>query len=152
MDYRKRNTELPIKALNGRLSRLKEREVRRPPPPAPVLLSTTTSKHSDPSSTSLSQTLAMTLFLPLEGSSPLPSSPSFLAQVSDSSVQVQRVIKSLLKAKRIAVVCGMSLRLECVTLTYQNLYPCLERCWNFCQGWHPRFSLLRWAIPKSQER
>ncbi|KAF9466582.1 DHS-like NAD/FAD-binding domain-containing protein [Collybia nuda] len=48
----------------------------------------------------------MTLFLPLEASTPLPPSPSFLIQPTDSHAQVSKVIKAIMKAKRIVVICG----------------------------------------------
>lgn len=48
----------------------------------------------------------MTLYLPLEPESPFPSSPSFLVPAQDPKDQLHRVIKAIMKAKRIVVVCG----------------------------------------------
>ncbi|CCM00074.1 uncharacterized protein FIBRA_02101 [Fibroporia radiculosa] len=54
----------------------------------------------------------MTIFLPLEASSPLPQSPSFLVPSSESSAQVKKVVKAILKARRIAVVCGAGISVQ----------------------------------------
>jgi NAD-dependent histone deacetylase SIR2 len=48
----------------------------------------------------------MTLFIPLDPATPFPHTPSFLAQSSNTPAQLQKVIQSILKAKRIVVVCG----------------------------------------------
>ncbi|KAI0925719.1 hypothetical protein AcV5_008379 [Taiwanofungus camphoratus] len=48
----------------------------------------------------------MTVFLPLEASSPFPHSPSFLVPSAEPSAHVKKVIKAIMKARRIAVVCG----------------------------------------------
>ncbi|TFK75118.1 DHS-like NAD/FAD-binding domain-containing protein [Pluteus cervinus] len=48
----------------------------------------------------------MTLFLPLEESTPLPSSPPFLTAPTDLAAQRQRVIRAIVKARRIVVICG----------------------------------------------
>lgn len=48
----------------------------------------------------------MTVFLPLEASSPFPQSPSFLLPAPDPAGELKKVIKAILKAKRIVVVCG----------------------------------------------
>ncbi|KAI0749496.1 DHS-like NAD/FAD-binding domain-containing protein [Daedaleopsis nitida] len=48
----------------------------------------------------------MTAFLPLEASAPLPPSPAFLIPSPDPGNHMKRVIKAVLKARRIAVVCG----------------------------------------------
>ncbi|KXN87608.1 NAD-dependent protein deacetylase hst4 [Leucoagaricus sp. SymC.cos] len=48
----------------------------------------------------------MTIFLLLEADSPHPSKPSFLVQSSDVTMQLQKVIQSILMARRIVVVCG----------------------------------------------
>ncbi|KAF5382050.1 hypothetical protein D9615_004321 [Tricholomella constricta] len=48
----------------------------------------------------------MTLFLPLAANTPQPTSPSFLTESTDSRTQILKVIKSILKAKRIVVICG----------------------------------------------
>lgn len=52
----------------------------------------------------------MTVFLPLEASSPFPQSPSFLLPSPDPNAQVTKVIRAIMKAKRIVVVCGRSTR------------------------------------------
>ncbi|KAI0833272.1 DHS-like NAD/FAD-binding domain-containing protein [Trametes gibbosa] len=48
----------------------------------------------------------MTAFLSLDAAAPFPSSPSFLVPAADPSSHLKRVIKTILKARRIAVVCG----------------------------------------------
>ncbi|KAI0768124.1 DHS-like NAD/FAD-binding domain-containing protein [Trametes elegans] len=48
----------------------------------------------------------MTAFLPLDAAAPLPPSPAFLVPTPDPVSHVKRVIKTILKARRIAVVCG----------------------------------------------
>ena len=52
----------------------------------------------------------MTAFLPLEAATPLPPSPAFLVPSPDPVSHMKRVIKAVLKARRIAVVCGESRR------------------------------------------
>ncbi|TDL20745.1 DHS-like NAD/FAD-binding domain-containing protein [Rickenella mellea] len=54
----------------------------------------------------------MTIFLPLEPDLPFPQSPSFLSAVSDPTQHVAKVVKAVLKAKRIAVVCGAGISVE----------------------------------------
>ncbi|OBZ72467.1 NAD-dependent protein deacetylase hst4 [Grifola frondosa] len=54
----------------------------------------------------------MTVFLPLEASSPFPQSPSFLVPSSDPSVHLKKVIKAIMKARRIAVVCGAGISVQ----------------------------------------
>jgi hypothetical protein len=53
--------------------------------------------------------LKMTLYLPLDTASPFPPSPSFLLPSTDTDDLLNRVIKAIMKAKRIVVVCGMIL-------------------------------------------
>ena len=48
----------------------------------------------------------MTAFLPLEAATPLPPSPAFLVPSPDPAHHMKRVVKAVLKARRIAVVCG----------------------------------------------
>lgn len=48
----------------------------------------------------------MTLFVPLDSSAGIPSSPSFLQVSANPTVQLQKTIKAILKAKRIVIVCG----------------------------------------------
>lgn len=48
----------------------------------------------------------MTVFLPLQEGAATPPSPSFLCPASEPSDYWKRVIKAILKAKHIAVVCG----------------------------------------------
>jgi hypothetical protein len=48
----------------------------------------------------------MTVFVPLNGRSATPAVPPFLHAPEDSSAQLARVTKAVLKARRIAVVCG----------------------------------------------
>ena len=54
----------------------------------------------------------MMAFLPLKVAAPYPSSPGFLIPSTDPLGQVKQVIKAILKARRIVVVCG-----ECQWLT-----------------------------------
>ncbi|KAI0784151.1 DHS-like NAD/FAD-binding domain-containing protein [Abortiporus biennis] len=54
----------------------------------------------------------MTTFLPLEASSPFPASPSFLTTSPDPTSHLQRVIRSILKSRRIAVVCGAGISVQ----------------------------------------
>ncbi|CAL1716876.1 unnamed protein product [Somion occarium] len=54
-----------------------------------------------------------TIYLPLEpSSSPLPSSPNFLTRSREPDAHVRKVIKNILKAKRIAVVCGAGISVQ----------------------------------------
>ncbi|EPQ54204.1 DHS-like NAD/FAD-binding domain-containing protein [Gloeophyllum trabeum ATCC 11539] len=48
----------------------------------------------------------MTVCIPLEAASPIPQTPSFLVPPSDPENQLGKLLKAILKAKRIAVVCG----------------------------------------------
>ncbi|KAI0360065.1 DHS-like NAD/FAD-binding domain-containing protein [Trametes cingulata] len=54
----------------------------------------------------------MTAFLPLDAAAPFPPSPSFLVPTPDPASQVRRVIKTILKARRIAVVCGAGISVQ----------------------------------------
>lgn len=49
----------------------------------------------------------MTLFLPLHSPSPSPRTPPFLALSSNPPAQLQKLIQTILKARRIVVVCGL---------------------------------------------
>jgi NAD-dependent histone deacetylase SIR2 len=48
----------------------------------------------------------MTLFVPLDADTPLPPTPAFLNEVADPAAEFRKVVKAVLKAKRIAFVCG----------------------------------------------
>jgi len=48
----------------------------------------------------------MTVFLPLQEGTATPPFPSFLCPPSEPTDYWKRVIKAILKAKHIAVVCG----------------------------------------------
>ncbi|KAG2347701.1 DHS-like NAD/FAD-binding domain-containing protein [Suillus weaverae] len=48
----------------------------------------------------------MTLFVPLEASSPPPPTPSFLVHSETPNLHLRKAIKAILKAKRLVVVCG----------------------------------------------
>ncbi|KAG2157909.1 DHS-like NAD/FAD-binding domain-containing protein [Suillus bovinus] len=48
----------------------------------------------------------MTLFVPLEASSPPPPTPSFLVPSKTPNLHLRKAIKAILKAKRLVVVCG----------------------------------------------
>ncbi|OCH95458.1 DHS-like NAD/FAD-binding domain-containing protein [Obba rivulosa] len=54
----------------------------------------------------------MTIFLPLEASAPFPPSPSFLVPSSEPTAQVKKVMKAIMKARRIAVVCGAGISVQ----------------------------------------
>ncbi|PCH42141.1 DHS-like NAD/FAD-binding domain-containing protein [Wolfiporia cocos MD-104 SS10] len=54
----------------------------------------------------------MTLFLPLESSSSLPQNPPFLVPSPEPSAHVKRVVKAVMKARRIAVVCGAGISVQ----------------------------------------
>ncbi|KAJ7163958.1 DHS-like NAD/FAD-binding domain-containing protein [Mycena crocata] len=57
----------------------------------------------------------MTLFVPLEvdpSAAPVPVSPSFLQVSQNPTVQLGKVIKAILKAKRIVVVCGAGISVK----------------------------------------
>ncbi|RDB25580.1 NAD-dependent protein deacetylase hst4 [Hypsizygus marmoreus] len=54
----------------------------------------------------------MTVFLPLAAGMPLPASPSFLSASTNSQTQISKVIKSILKAKRIVVICGAGISVD----------------------------------------
>ncbi|KAF5367076.1 hypothetical protein D9758_003911 [Tetrapyrgos nigripes] len=50
----------------------------------------------------------MTLLLPLGASAPAPTHPSFVLKPPDTQNQLEKVFKTILKAKRIVVICGKS--------------------------------------------
>lgn len=55
--------------------------------------------------------VAMTVFVPLDSSVRAPTSPSFLQVSANPTVQLEKVIKAILKAKRVVIVCGRSILL-----------------------------------------
>ena len=48
----------------------------------------------------------MTLYVPLGEQKALPPTPSFLREPADHETAVSGVVKAIMKAKRIIVVCG----------------------------------------------
>ncbi|KAJ6608709.1 DHS-like NAD/FAD-binding domain-containing protein [Mycena sp. CBHHK59/15] len=54
----------------------------------------------------------MTLFVPLDASAPVPASPPFLQVSTNSTAQLAKTIKAILKAKRIVVVCGAGISVQ----------------------------------------
>ncbi|EGN99156.1 hypothetical protein SERLA73DRAFT_182004 [Serpula lacrymans var. lacrymans S7.3] len=54
----------------------------------------------------------MTVFMPLEADSSPPTSPPFLVHSADPSTQVRRVVKAIMKAKRLVVVCGAGISVK----------------------------------------
>ncbi|PIL35781.1 hypothetical protein GSI_02511 [Ganoderma sinense ZZ0214-1] len=54
----------------------------------------------------------MTAFLPLDAAAPCPPSPAFLVPTPDPAGHVKRVVKAVLKARRIAVVCGAGISVQ----------------------------------------
>ncbi|KAJ7746364.1 DHS-like NAD/FAD-binding domain-containing protein [Mycena metata] len=53
-----------------------------------------------------------TLFVPLDSSAGIPTSPSFLQIPMDPTVQLQKTVKAILKAKRIVIVCGAGISVK----------------------------------------
>ena len=60
-------------------------------------------------SSTLPDNSQMTVFLPLNPSSPLPALPTFLVPPVNSVTHLARVIQAIMKAKRIVVICGPSM-------------------------------------------
>ncbi|KAH9831660.1 DHS-like NAD/FAD-binding domain-containing protein [Rhodofomes roseus] len=54
----------------------------------------------------------MTVFLPLEASSPVPHAPAFLVPTAQPAAHLSKVIKTIMKARRIAVVCGAGISVQ----------------------------------------
>ncbi|CDO75794.1 hypothetical protein BN946_scf184934.g9 [Trametes cinnabarina] len=54
----------------------------------------------------------MTAFLPLDATALFPPSPTFLIPSPDPASHMKRVIKTILKARRIAVVCGAGISVQ----------------------------------------
>ncbi|KAI1797322.1 DHS-like NAD/FAD-binding domain-containing protein [Ganoderma leucocontextum] len=54
----------------------------------------------------------MTAFLPLDAAASFPSSPAFLMPSPNPAGHVKRVVKAVLKARRIAVVCGAGISVQ----------------------------------------
>ncbi|KAM5538504.1 hypothetical protein V8D89_007837 [Ganoderma adspersum] len=54
----------------------------------------------------------MTAFLPLDAAASFPPSPAFLVPTPDPAAHVKRVVKAVLKARRIAVVCGAGISVQ----------------------------------------
>ncbi|KAF8873993.1 DHS-like NAD/FAD-binding domain-containing protein, partial [Infundibulicybe gibba] len=54
----------------------------------------------------------MTVFLPLEASAPAPASPAFLVPSLDPVNQLAKLVKTILKAKRIVVICGAGISVQ----------------------------------------
>ena len=73
------------------------------------------------SSSTFSSLPVMTLFLPLYATSPCYSTPPFVKKSSDSKGQIAILIKSILNAKRIVVICGKWFTLLLVIAPLANL-------------------------------
>ncbi|KZT01556.1 DHS-like NAD/FAD-binding domain-containing protein [Laetiporus sulphureus 93-53] len=54
----------------------------------------------------------MTVFVPLQASSPFPQAPSFLMPSPEPAAHVKKVVKAVMKARRIAVVCGAGISVQ----------------------------------------
>lgn len=54
----------------------------------------------------------MTLYIPLDAKDDSPISPPFLVPSSDPAAHLTTVIQSILRAKRITVVCGAGISVE----------------------------------------
>lgn len=54
----------------------------------------------------------MTVFLPLNPSDPLPALPTFLIPPANSVAHLARVMKAIMKAKRIVVICGAGISVQ----------------------------------------
>jgi hypothetical protein len=68
----------------------------------------------------------MTVFLPLNASSPLPALPTFLVPPANSASHLARVIQAIMKAKRIVVICGSLMCVLSYPLAYLFCYKVLE--------------------------
>ncbi|KAJ7236285.1 DHS-like NAD/FAD-binding domain-containing protein [Mycena haematopus] len=54
----------------------------------------------------------MTIFIPLDSSAGIPTSPSFLQVSANPTLQLHKAIKAILKAKRIVIVCGAGISVK----------------------------------------
>ncbi|KAL4062223.1 DHS-like NAD/FAD-binding domain-containing protein [Scleroderma citrinum] len=54
----------------------------------------------------------MTIFLPLDGAHPPPSTPPFLLHTDNTLVHLRNVVDTILKAKRLVVVCGAGISVQ----------------------------------------
>lgn len=98
-----------------------------------ALLPRTTSPSSSSGGQYPSCPYKMTVYLPLDRDSLFPASPSFLVPSQDPNEQLSKVIKAIMKARRIVVVCGkLSNRIE-----WDKAFEHRGRCWDLCAGWHP---------------
>jgi len=100
----------------------------------------------------------MTVFLPLQEGATTPPFPSFLCPASEPTDYWKRVIKAILKAKHIAVVCGE--HLETTLRRTQRawvdgiLMPgCVAgfRGRDIRSSWNTRFSFIQWPVSKLEE-
>lgn len=80
---------------------------------------------------------AMTAFLPLDAAAPFPPTPAFLVPSPDPASHVKRAVKAVLKARRIAVVCGRCL----MPSPYRRRILTCPR--NLCHGFPDRCGHLR---------
>ncbi|KAF9474312.1 DHS-like NAD/FAD-binding domain-containing protein [Pholiota conissans] len=54
----------------------------------------------------------MTVFLPLDPATELPSQPAFLAAAANPVTQLAKVVQAIMKAKRIVVICGAGISVQ----------------------------------------
>ena len=92
----------------------------------------------------------MTVYLPLEASSPTPQTPHFLVPSADPQPHVQKVVKAILRARRIAVLCGtlFEMPLVCMRDTTHTYF----RCRHFGAGRHSRLSFGNRLVSDAKER
>ena len=100
----------------------------------------------------------MTVFLPLKEGTATPAFPSFLCQATEPTDYWKRVIKAILKAKHIAVVCGKHLQIAYRRMLrfWGNgmlMVGCVAgfRGWDLCSSRDPRFPFIQWPFPKFEE-
>lgn len=93
--------------------------------------------HDKPGSLPQRSHQVMTIFLPLTNGQPPPSLPSFLVHTDHCLAHLRKVIGTILKAKRLVVVCG-----ACTYHHYCAKHLIMQadsglRCWNICASWNP---------------
>lgn len=102
----------------------------------------------------------MTVFLPvpLQEGTETPPFPSFLCPASEPTDYWKKVIKAILKAKHIAVVCGehpktTQRRTPHFRVDGVLMLPCVAgfRGWHLCSSWHSRFSFIQRPFSNSEE-
>ena len=93
-----------------------------------LVISTSTSSDDN----RYSRPFKMTIYLSLVNDSPFPASPSFLVPSQDPNEQLSKVVKAIMKARRIVVVCGKLYN----QIEWDKVIEHRDRCWNLCTSWH----------------